>query len=253
MSRPERPLPNTYHGTHVAGLTPWRAGDLRKYSPILPSERQRVEALLRRLDTDSATPADLDKLAAALRGPLKRVDQAAAAGYIEIGRWLLRIKERTPHGAFLSLFHDSKNAIEDPLPLPVRKAQSLMNVAGNAFLSDPRNVGRLPVGSWRTLDELARLGERHDLRALVNAGLIHKEMTRAAVVALGRGPSGAADADGSPADDPLRPVRVVVRAYRRSPAGSLDALRAYLHEILAELGEDADTDDDLARQRTDRE
>ncbi len=93
------------------------------------------------------TPERWQRLADALRKPLEQVDRAAMAGYLEWGRWLVRIREKAPYGSWTCLFHNSKNAIETPLPLDVKKAQALMRFVEDPVLGNPKNWKRLPIGS----------------------------------------------------------------------------------------------------------
>ncbi len=210
------------------------AGDLRRYSPLSPQQRQRVEAAITRLDESTPpTPERLQRAVIPLRDALERVERVALTGYLEIGRWLVRLKERTPHGAFLSLFSGAKNALDLPLPMDIKKAQALMRVAQHPVLGDPRNWKALPTANWRTMDDLARLGQVCDLDGLIRSGRVHRNVSRREVQAL---------SPLSATLDPLAPVRAAIHGYHGPRAALIACLRAELQVLEAEA--DGDHDDE---------
>jgi hypothetical protein len=227
-------------------LPPMTTRDLKRYSPITPDERTRVEAAITRIDPDRMTPQRWQRLADALRKPLERVDRAAMAGYLEIGRWLVRVKAKARHGSWSCLFHGSPNAIEAPLALSVKKAQALMRFAEDPVLSNPKNWKRLPVESWQTMDELTRLGQTLNLQALINRGSIHPRTSIREVLALSRGevPLVATTAKDRVTSthgvevDPLYDLECAHHFY----AGPRLALIAWHREKLAELAMPDDGD-----------
>jgi len=89
-------------------------------------------------DTRSTCPKPerLQRVFDVVRKSLDRVERVAMSGYIEIGRILVRIKTRTPHGAFLSLFTGSANAIDTPIPMTAKKGQALMRAALDPVLGN---------------------------------------------------------------------------------------------------------------------
>ncbi len=232
--------------TRVASspLPPMTTRDLKRYSPITPDERTRVEAAITRLDPDTMTPERWQRLADALRKPLERVDRAAMAGYLEIGRWLVRVKAKARPGSWTCLFPGSRNAIESPLPLSVKKAKALMRFAENPVTSNPKNWNRLPTGSWRTMDELTRLGQTLNLQALINRGAIHPRTSIREVLALSRGEvplvatttakDRVTSTHGVEVDLEVDPLHDLERAHHFY-AGSRPALIAWHREKLAGL------------------
>src|SRR5215468_798565 len=123
-------------------------------------------------------------------GPWNASNGPRCAGYLEVGRWLLRVRSKAGHGSWSCLFQGSANAIDTPLPLTVKKAQALMRFAEDPVLSNPQNWRRLPTGSWRTMDELTRLGQTQDLQRLINHGKLHARTSIRGVLALTRGDAG---------------------------------------------------------------
>ena len=196
--RPDRPESTTppSPGSHppekvaratFSPLAPITKREIRRWLPITEPERHRVESVLGRLDPDRMSPERWQRVADALRAPLERVDRVATAGYIEIGRWLLRLKEKARHRSWTCLFRGAPNAIETPLPLDVKKAQALMRISEHPVLSNPKNWNRLPMTSVRTLDEITRLAATQDVQAMVNRREITPHTTYRQVLALARG------------------------------------------------------------------
>ena len=259
MSTPSIPsrLPaGTPPGDRVAHATftprpPITKREIRRWSPITDPERQRVEAVLRRLDPDRMSPERWQRVADALRAPLERVDRVATAGYLEVGWWLLTLKDKARRGSWTCLFRGAPNAIEMPLPLDVKKAQALMRIAEHPVLSNPKNWNRLPMTSVRTLDEITRLAATHDVQAMVNRREITPHTTVRQVLALARGrgpfepmrrssPSLTPRTD-APESDPLDDVRRAIHLC----AATREALIACLHAELTTL-EAQERDDDAA-------
>jgi hypothetical protein len=234
----------------LSPLAPITKREIRRWSPITEPERRRVESVLGRLDPDRMSPERWQRVADALRGPLERVDRVATAGYIEIGRWLLRLREKARHGSWTCLFRGAPNAIETPLPLDVKKAQALMRISEHPVLSNPKNWNRLPMTSVRTLDEITRLAATYDVQAMVNRREITPHTTYRQIMALVRGggpfaptrpaaPSLTPRTD-APESDPLDDVRRAIHLC----AAPRSALIACLHAELATLAaQDPETGD----------
>lgn len=218
--------------------------DLKRWSPIPDEERHRIDAAIARLDPKQATPERLQRLVDLVRKSLDRVERTALSGYVELGRMLVRIKQRTPHGAFLSLFQGSANALDAPLPLTAKKAQALMRVATDPVLGDPRNWRRLPTDSWRTMDDLARLGQQQALQPLLEQGVVHRQITKRQVAALAAGGSTTAvdslvqgDRPPDRGRDPLADVRTAIRCYDGDERALIDFLRETADELEADPSE----------------
>jgi hypothetical protein len=262
MSTPRIPLPPAPQAppmdrvarATLSPLAPITKRDIRRWSPITDHERQRVESVLGRLDPDRMSPERWQRVADALRAPLERVDRVATAGYIEIGRWLLRLKAKARHGSWTCLFRGASNAIETPLPLDVKKAQALMRISEHPVLSNPKNWNRLPMTSVRTLDELTRLAAMHDVQAMVNRREITPHTTYRQVLALARGggpfdpehraePSATPRAD-APESDPLDDVRRAIHLCAAPRSALIACLREELTTLEApEWDGDAETDE----------
>jgi hypothetical protein len=253
---PSRPIDKVARATFIPHLPPVTTREIRRWSPITDQERQRVESALGRLDPGRMSPERWQRMADALRAPLERVDRVATAGYVEIGRWLLRLKEKAPHGSWQCLFRGSPNAIEAPVPLDVKKAQALMRICEHPVTGNPRNWSRLPIHSVRTLDEITRLDARHDVQALVNRRAITPQTTVREILALARGggpfardtdvaPSRTPRSD-APESDPLDDVRRAIHLCAAPRPALLACLREELDTLEAQGLVDVDDVDEDA-------
>jgi hypothetical protein len=193
-----RPPEKVARATFPPRLPRVTAREIRRWSPITDPERRRVEAALGRLNPARMSPGRWQQMAEALRAPLERVDRVATAGYLEIGRWLLRLKEKAPHGSWQCLFRGSPNAIEARIGLDVKKAQALMRISEHPVTGNPQNWSPLPIHSVRTLDEITRLSPEHDAQCLVNRRAITPYTTVREIRALAR--------DGGPFAPASRPA-----------------------------------------------
>lgn len=119
-------------------------------------------------------------------------------GILNVGRELIRAKEKCEHGEFLRLFKGSENAVSKPVPFGVAAAERLMRVASHPVLSNSAHGPILPQ-SWRTLYELTKLDDADTIAGMnrgdvplemsavtagIKAGEIHAEMSRADATAL---------------------------------------------------------------------
>jgi hypothetical protein len=261
---PQAPPTDRVARATLSPLPPITKRDIRRWSPITDPERHRVESMLGRLDPDRMNPERWQRVADTMRPPMERVDRVATAGYIEIGRWLLRLKAKAHHGSlrlkakahhgsWTCLFRGAANAIETPLPLDVKKAQALMRISEHPILSNPKNWTRLPMTSVRTLDELTRLAATHDVQAMMNRREITPYTTVREILALARGggpfdpehraePSATPRAD-APESDPLDDVRRAIHLCAAPRPALIACLREEL-DTLEEQAMDDDTDPD---------
>jgi hypothetical protein len=197
---------------------------VKALSTVAADERRRVETALRKLELHDPTRIDMEAFAASVGPALSQFGRRMHATVIELGRWFLRVKARTPHGLFGDLFRDGRHPVDSCLPITRQVAERYMRVAADPALSDARLRGRLPLHSLGTLDALGR-AMRHglDVRGLVLRGQITPETTRQDVERL------LAVADTPPAlRDPLADVRRALRDYFRegqAPAPLLNVLR----------------------------
>ena len=157
------------------------------------------------------SPATLQRLADLLRTPIARIDEWATAGSMKLGRILLHLKAAVPHGGWMRLFKDGKQHVERPIPMSVQKAEAMMRLAAHKAFREPEVLKALPLGSWRTLDELTRL-ETRVLRQGVKSGRVHRNMTRGEARALQQARR-LAEETVPVAVDPFRAVRAALQAY----------------------------------------
>jgi hypothetical protein len=210
--------------------------------PVPRAIRQPIEALLRhdlaramaaiRQIDDAATPAQMQKVANAVRVPLARVDQFATTYYLKVGRLLLEIKRRMPHGGWARLFKDGgKDRLNDPLPMSIQKGEALMRLAETRVFREPEVLKALPLGSWRTMDELTRVPAQLVRRA-VKDGRIVPTMTRAAVTRL-------RDRDDTAqiprARDPFVAIRLALETYDGDKEALVEFVRDWLRAMTGEV------------------
>ena len=208
-------------------------------------------------DTRSTCPKPerLQRVFVVVRKSLDRVERVAMSGYIEIGRILVRIKTRTPHGAFLSLFTGSANAIDTPIPMTAKKGQALMRAALDPVLGNPRNWHRLSTDSWRTMDTLTRLAKFEPLEPLMTAGLLHRRTSKRWAeerLAQHGGARGSESERALPAGsrDPLAEILTAIRLYTGDPPTLIAFLREQADDLEAELPEmDATAEVEAGRPR----
>jgi len=204
--------------------------------PIEALLREDLARLLRQVrklspDTDP-TPAMLQRLADGVRAPIARIDQWSTEGYMKVGRVLIQIQDKIPHGGWMRLFKDGKNHVERPIPMSVQKAEALMRVAQYAAFREPEIRKALPSGSWRTMDELTRVAPK-DLRAAQKDGRLHSAMTRGEALRLQEARRAAEEREPV-AVDPLGDVKAALKHY----AGDREVLVAFLLDY---IGRDAIT------------
>ena len=198
---------------------------------MLREDLARAMRAIRKLHPDAEpSPAMLQRLADHVRMPLAHIDEWATSGYMKVGRLLLQIKDRIPHGGWMRLFKDGRQHVERPVPMSVAKAEALMRLVEHKVFKEPEVLRALPLGSWRTLDELTRVPAKI-LRQAVKAGRVQPTMTRAEAVALQRARQ-AANNHMPVAVDPFRAIRAALAAY----TGDREALAEFLHEYLQKGG-----------------
>jgi hypothetical protein len=214
---------------------------------ILQDDRQAFERALEGLG-EKHDPAAMAALAELLREPLTRANttaKAAGLGYLELGGWLSRIKARVPRGAFHSLFRDAPKPVPNPLPLSSKMAQAMMRLAGDPFIGDPKNADLIPMRSWRTLDDLARVYKDNPTKveAWIAEGRIHSTMTRANVKAL-TAPAASPAAEPGAAEIKTAIARLdrAIKAWRRGhpDAAYQAALADLLRDTIRDIQDFAD-------------
>ena len=171
------------------------ANNLERWSPIPAANRLAVQQALARF----AHPARLQRprcrapfqtAVRALGAPYGHLVRSTLAGYCELGSWLLYLCEHTRHGLWLRAFRDSKDPVEEPLPMTRQQAEAFMRLAREPAVLDPRNWERLPRG-WTVVDAIVRGARRsrQPVQDLINAGTVHPAMTRSEAQALAVAPS----------------------------------------------------------------
>jgi hypothetical protein len=100
---------------------------------------------------------------------IKSAWQKSVEGIIECGRLLIEAKAALLHGTFEAM-------VEAELPFSLRTAERLMEIAGDARLTNPTHVSLLPP-HWGTLHALTQLQD-DVFQAKLKDGTIHPEMTR---------------------------------------------------------------------------
>jgi hypothetical protein len=94
--------------------------------------------------------------------------------YIEIGHALSRRRREIGHGEFCRLFKGEKNQIENPLPMSLRRAELMMQVAADQRVT--RHLTKLPTN----LDAVVQLTylSTQEFEDGIASGRIHENLTR---------------------------------------------------------------------------
>ena len=197
---------------------------------LLRQDLARAMAQIRKLD-EHASPATMQKVANALRIPLAHVDEFATTSYLKVGRLLLEVKRRMPHGGWTRLFKDGgPHRLDEPLPMSLRKGEALMRLAETKVFREPEVLKALPVGSWRTMDELTRVPAALVRRA-VKDGRIGPTMTRAAATRL-------RDREEAlpRARDPFAAIRRALETYDSDKQALVEWMQDWLRGMTGEVG-----------------
>jgi hypothetical protein len=134
-------------------------------------------------------PRSVDDWAEVISADIRRWHEAVVEAVIATGRHLQEAKDQLDHGEWLPLL--------ERIEIEARTAQMLMKIAGHPVISNANHGSHLPP-SWRTLAELARLGDEA-LEAAIEDGTVRPDMTRMDATVLLPAPKKRADADD--ADD----------------------------------------------------
>lgn len=129
-----------------------------------------------------ASETNIQSLVDDVRSSVEEAQNAALGYAIRIGKDLLRLQAVCKHKrvAFGSLFPQSIDERGDPQKLPFSQAtgSKLIAIARHDLLADFSHAKNVLPTDWTTLYYLARLPARK-LRALIDEGRVHPEMSRA--------------------------------------------------------------------------
>jgi len=184
----------------------------RAPEPVLLEGDARVQAL-QAVVLEPETPEDYVDAIGRLWG-------RAQSAFLDIGRLLIRAKEKLPHGEYMA-------AVEDRLPFASRTAYQLREAARWALEMDKRRIitlDRLP-GSYSTIYLLSTL-EPPMLQAAEDEGIVRPELRRSELIAWRK------------AKGARREQRPSLEARRSKLLKERDRLDAELRKIDAELRAD---------------
>jgi hypothetical protein len=193
---------------------------------VLRKDFASLTRLVRQVSPEQEpTPVAVQHIVTRFTSTAEHIDRFATDQYFRIGRLLVDLKHRLPHGGFSRLFLDGKPRLDKCIPWTLAKAEALMRLSVNRTLKDPEIQKVLPMGSWRTLDELARV-EPTTLRKAARQGTIHPTMTRRQAIALRR--------EEPPIDTKVKRLREALDAYEQDPATVIEEIlaRAWLRKRL---------------------
>lgn len=188
--------------------------------PVLIEGDARVQAL----EVARSEPQRPEEFVAEIH----RLWSRAQGAFLDIGRLLIRAKERLPHGDYVA-------AVEAQLPFSSRTAYQLREAARWALEMDQRQMiplTRLP-GSYSTIYLLSTL-EPPMLEEADRVGLIRPELKRAELIAWRRQRSGAVES------------REALKAKRDKLRRERERLDEELRRIEAELAGESTEDEELS-------
>jgi hypothetical protein len=151
---------------------------IQRFGVCPPTNRQ-----LHLPGTAGLPPADFNKAvryAREINAVWRPASKSMVQAIVEVGQKLEEaskaLKRRGNRDRYwCSLFKGERNAVPEPVPFSLDKAEKLMRIARHPVLTDPANVEHLPA-AWTTLAWLATLPDEQ-VKAGLQAGTIHSGMT----------------------------------------------------------------------------